>query len=120
MHLFRETLVLFLLNLLDAVLTLVWVTNGIAEEGNHLMAMLLEIGPGMFLGVKLAIGAFAAFVLLRWGDRPLARYGVTAALAVYIGVMAIHFVTFLSAAGLMAGAGIEQLPRAAGALSARL
>lgn len=99
MHLFRETLILFLLNLLDAALTLVWVTNGVAEEGNYLMARLIEIGPMAFFGVKVAIGAFAAFVLLRWGDRKIARYGVAAALAVYVGVMAVHFVTFLSATG---------------------
>lgn len=101
MHLFRETLILFLLNLLDAVLTLVWVTSGVAGEGNYLMAKLLEFGPMAFLGAKIAIGAFAAFVLLRWGNRKIARYGVAAALAVYVGVMAIHFVTFLSAAGYM-------------------
>ena len=100
MHLLRETLILFLLNLLDAVLTLVWVTNGVAEEGNELMARMLEIGPGAFLGVKIAIGAFAAFVLLRWGNRKVARYGVAVALAVYVSVMAIHFATFLSAVGL--------------------
>lgn len=99
MHLFREVLLLFTLNLLDALLTIVWVRSGVASEGNKLMAYLLEIGDVPFLGVKIAIGTFAAIVLLRWGNRRVAKYGVAAALAVYIGVMGIHVLTYLSSIG---------------------
>ena len=99
MQLFRETLLLFSLNLLDALLTIVWVRSGVATEGNELMARLLERGDMVFLGTKIAIGIFAAVVLLRWGDLKLARYGVTVAIAVYVSLMGVHLITGLSAFG---------------------
>jgi hypothetical protein len=99
MHLFRETFLLFSLNLLDAILTIIWVRNGVATEGNHLMARLLDSGDGTFLTAKIAIGTITALVLLRWGNRALARHGLTLALAVYISLMGIHVVTGLSAFG---------------------
>ena len=99
MHLFRETLLLFSLNLLDALLTIVWVRNGIASEGNTLMARLLETGDLAFLAAKIGIGVVAAVVLLKWGDLPVAKYAVGVALAVYIGLMCVHTITGLSALG---------------------
>ena len=99
MHLFRETFLLFSLNLLDAILTIVWVRNGVATEANHIMARLLDSGDLTFLGAKIAIGTIAAFVLLRWGNRKLARHGLTVALAVYISLMGIHVMTGLTAFG---------------------
>lgn len=113
MPLFRETILLFLLNLLDAVLTIVWVRNGIAGEANHLMAYLLDIGDAPFLGAKLAIGTLAAVVLLRFGNRPLAKYGVTAALVVYMGVMGIHLFTYLASAGIINIATLSNIPGSA-------
>jgi len=99
MHLFRETFLLFSLNILDALLTIVWVRNGVAGEGNLLMARLLDTGDFAFLGAKIAIGIITAMVLLRWGNLRLARYGLTVALAIYIGLMGVHVVTGLSALG---------------------
>lgn len=99
MHLFRETFLLFGLNLLDALLTIVWVRSGVATEGNQLMASLIERGDVTFLAAKLAIGLVAAVVLLRWSDLKLARYGVSVALAVYVCLMGIHLFTGLSAFG---------------------
>src|SRR5262245_10819506 len=99
MHLFRETFLLFSLNLLDAILTIIWVRNGVATEGNQLMARLLDSGDITFLAAKIAIGTITALVLLRWGNRRLARYGLTLALAVYISLMGIHVMTGLTAFG---------------------
>lgn len=97
MHLFREVFLLFSLNLLDAILTIIWVRSGVAHEGNQLMARLMDMSDLTFLGVKILMGTIAAIVLLRWGNRRLAKYGVAVALAVYISVMGIHLITFLSA-----------------------
>lgn len=97
MPLFREVFLLFSLNIIDAVLTIIWVRSGVAPEGNQLMASLMEESDLAFFGVKLLMGTLAAVVLLRWGNYKLARYGVAAALAVYIGVMCIHLLTFLTA-----------------------
>jgi hypothetical protein len=44
MPFYIQPLLLFALNFLDAVLTIYWVRNGFATEGNHLMATLLDIG----------------------------------------------------------------------------
>lgn len=97
MHLFREVFLLFSLNILDAILTIIWVRTGVASEGNALMARVMEEGDLAFLGVKILMGTLVAVVILRWGNGKLAKYGVALALAVYISVMGIHLLTFLTA-----------------------
>jgi hypothetical protein len=106
MNVLRGAFLLFVLNFLDAVLTIVWVRNGLATEGNVLMAELLDIGNVPFLGVKLAIGTLAALVIVNWADLRVARYGLTAALAVYIGLMGVHLATGISAVGMFIGIGL--------------
>ena len=107
MQLLRGTTLLFGLNLLDALLTLVWVRNGVAGEGNRLMAQLLELGDLSFLAAKVAIGAVAVIVLIRWGYLKMARYGLALALSVYIALMGVHILTGLSAFGLISSTAIE-------------
>ena len=101
MYLVRETVLLFGLNLLDALLTLIWVRNGVAEEGNRLMAELLNISDVAFLSGKLAIGLITAVVLLKWGYYRIAKVGVAVALVLYVGLMGIHLLTGLTAAGMV-------------------
>ena len=109
MQLLAPTVLLFALNLLDALLTIVWVRTGVATEGNQLMASLLDIGNGPFLTTKIAIGAVTAIVLFKWGNRPLAKYGLAIALAVYIGLMGIHLFTGLSAVGYVSNTAVERI-----------
>ena len=109
MPLFYQTFLLFTLNFLDAVLTIYWVRNGYATEGNHLMATLLDIGDMPFLAVKVGIGAVTAIVLWRWRKMRLAKYGLAVALAVYIGLMGIHFFTGLSAFGYVSDTFVSDL-----------
>lgn len=97
----RRSSLLFLLNFFDAVLTIYWVRNGFATEGNHLMATLLDLGNVPFLAVKIAIGAVTAVVLWRWRELRIANYGLIFALFVYTGLMGVHFITGLNAAGLL-------------------
>jgi hypothetical protein len=118
MHLFRETFLLFSLNLLDAILTIVWVRNGVATESNQIMAKLLDSGDFTFLAAKIAMGTIAALVILRWSDVKMARYGLTVALAVYISLMGIHVVTGLSAFGIISRAGMQDLASLANGLIA--
>ena len=94
-----KALLLFGLNWLDAQLTLLWVNLNVATEGNALMARVLEHGAMTFLGVKIAIGAFAAFVLYRCSHLPLARRGLTVALVVYLALMVVHAATGCFALG---------------------
>lgn len=97
-----QTLLLFALNALDALLTLYWVRNGMATEGNTLMATLLDIGDLPFIGVKIAVGAVTAYTLWHYRSFRLAKYGVSVALAVYAMIMGAHVVTGLLAYGYLA------------------
>jgi hypothetical protein len=99
MNALYQSLLLFGLNALDAQLTLFWVRANLATEGNALMARLLETGDVPFLGVKLAIGAFAAFILYRFSHLTLARRGLKVVLGVYLALMFVHAATGLSALG---------------------
>ena len=80
MQLSRQTIFLFTLNFFDAVLTIYWVRNGFASEGNQLMAGLLDIGDAAVSAVKIAVGAVTAMVLWRWRNLRLAKYGLAFAL----------------------------------------
>jgi hypothetical protein len=108
MQLLVQAFLLFLLNLLDAVLTIYWVRNGIATEGNQLMAMLLDIGNTPFLVVKVGIGAITALVLWNWGHLRLAKIGLAVTLSLYICIMGFHLFTGLSAFGVLADATFHQ------------
>jgi hypothetical protein len=87
------SLLLFLLNWLDAQLTLLWVRQGVATEGNLLMAYLIEMGDNHFLFTKIAIGAFVASVLYLFWSRSMARNGMKLTLSVYLLVMTVHMAT---------------------------
>lgn len=105
MQLSRQAFLLFAFNFLDAVLTIYWVHNGFASEGNQLMAGLLDVGYIPFLMVKLSVGAIAAIVLWHFGGSlRLAKFGLTFVLAIYISIMGVHFITGLSAFGFISEA----------------
>lgn len=94
-----KSLALFLLNWLDAQLTLFWVHSNIATEGNSLMAQLLKVGDAPFMLTKLAVGAFAAYMLYRCSHLTIARRGMHVVLTVYAALMFAHLATGLSALG---------------------
>jgi hypothetical protein len=94
-----KCLLLFLLNWLDAQLTIIWVRNGLATEGNRLMAHLLDAGNVPFLATKLLVGACVAYVLYRWSHLALARRGLTFVLGLYFALMLVHAATGVSALG---------------------
>jgi hypothetical protein len=94
-----KSLLLFVLNWLDAQLTLFWVHSNIASEGNGLMGQLLRVGDAPFMLVKLAVGAFASYTLYRCSHLPLARRGMRLVLTVYLALMLAHAATGMSALG---------------------
>jgi hypothetical protein len=99
MSVLTKCLLLFLLNWLDAQLTIIWVRNDLATEGNSLMAYLLDAGNAPFLLTKLVVGAGVAFVLYRWSHLALARRGLKLVLGLYCTLMFIHAATGISALG---------------------
>ena len=90
---------LFALNWLDAELTLVWIRLNVATEGNALMAHFLKYGDWSFLGIKLVVGGFAAYVLYRCSHLPLAKYGLSVVLGIYAILMIVHAATGCVALG---------------------
>ena len=94
-----KSLLLFGLNWLDAQLTLLWIRLNVATEGNALMARVLEHGEFTFLGLKLAIGGVAAYILYRCGHLPLAKHGLTVVLGIYLTLMLVHAATACVALG---------------------
>ena len=94
-----KSMLLFVLNWLDAQLTLVWVHSHVATEGNGLLAPILTAGDAPFLLVKLLIGGFAAYVLYRCAHLTLARRGMQFALTIYMALMLAHAATAMTALG---------------------
>lgn len=79
-----------ILNLVDAVLTLLWVHLGIAEEANALWGTMVMSRPMAFVMIKMAVVCAGVFVLVRRRDRPLARMGLGATSAVYAVLIGWH------------------------------
>ena len=96
-----KSCLLFALNWLDAQLTLVWIQLNVATEGNALMARVLDHGELSFLGAKLLVGGFAAYILYRCAHVPMARQGLTIVLGIYALLMLVHAATGAVALGLI-------------------
>ena len=58
---------LFLFNLLDAFLTVIWVNSGIATEANPIMAAAMNYGMSFFVLTKISVVFFAISIL--WSTR---------------------------------------------------
>lgn len=95
-----KALLLFVLNWVDAQLTLVWVRLNVATEGNAIMAHFLDQGDVYFFVIKLAVGAAAAYILYRCAHVPLAKRGLTFVLCLYVALMFVHAATGCVALGL--------------------
>ena len=94
-----KSCLLFTLNWLDAQLTVLWIRLGVATEGNALMARVLQHGDLAFIGAKLAIGAFAAYILYRCAHLPIAKRGLNIVLGIYVILMLVHVATGCVALG---------------------
>ena len=99
MSAFTKCLLLFVLNWMDAQLTVAWVRAGLATEGNALMARLLEAGDWPFVLTKLLVGALVAYTLWRFSNLKLARRGLNFALGLYLCLMLVHAAAGASALG---------------------
>lgn len=106
MSAWTKCLLLFVLNLADAQLTVVWVRLGVATEGNALMARVLDAGVAPFLLTKLAVGGLVAYTLYRFSHLALARRGLQFVLGLYCCLMLVHAAAGLSAAGFKSPASV--------------
>jgi hypothetical protein len=93
MNVILKAILLFGLNLLDAVLTLFWVRHDLATEGNVLMAHVLAFGELPFLFVKIVVGAIAFAVLFHWAHLKITRIGADLAVGIYLLLLGVHLIT---------------------------
>ncbi|MEM9176546.1 MAG: DUF5658 family protein [Myxococcota bacterium] len=83
-------LTVFLLNVGDAFLTMLWLSRG-GREANPVMDFFLDIGPGAFLFQKCLMVGFWLVILLVHKNFRFARIGLYASLVVYALLMLLHF-----------------------------
>jgi len=86
----RAIAVLLVLNLIDAALTSVWVSTGIAGEGNPMMASAIGLGYGPFVLGKVALVGFGAWSLYSLRHHLAARVAVLPMTLLYCFVLGNH------------------------------
>lgn len=83
-------LTIFLLNVADAFMTMLWLHRG-GREANPVMDFLLDIGPAAFLLQKCLVVGFWLLLLLVHKNFRFARLGLYASLVVYSALLIVHF-----------------------------
>ena len=81
---------LLVLNLLDALFTLVWVRFGFAREENLMIDRLIDHQPLVFIAVKLGLVAMGSWLLWQRRDRPTAVVAIFVAFLVYYLILLYH------------------------------
>ena len=78
------------LNLLDALFTLVWVRSGLAQEANPLIDQLVNEHAVGFVFVKLGLVGLGSWLLWHRRERPAAVIAIVAAFLAYYLVLLYH------------------------------
>lgn len=81
---------IFLLNIADAFMTMLWLHRG-GREANPIMDFFLDIGPVAFLAQKCLVVGFWLILLLVHKNFRFAKIGLYASLAVYALLLIVHF-----------------------------
>lgn len=83
-------LLVFIANILDAVLTIAWLDLGVATEANPIMANLLEFGYIWFLVGKIGAVTIASIFLFICAHKRSAKVVALIACFIYGYVLGIH------------------------------
>jgi uncharacterized membrane protein len=81
---------LLVLNLCDAVFTLIWVRSGLAIEANTLLDELVNDHAVIFVATKLGLVSMGSWVLWQRRDRPLAVIAIFIAFVIYYLLLLYH------------------------------
>ena len=81
---------MFVLNVLDAFFTMLWLSRG-GREANPIMDFFLDIGPHAFIAQKCFFVGFWLVLLVVHKNFRFARLGLYVAFAVYGTLLVIHF-----------------------------
>ncbi len=85
---------IFVLNVLDGVLTVFWVSSGLAEEANPLMDELLHMSPALFMIGKLSLVALGSVLLWLNRNQPAAVVAIFCLFLVYYCLLLYHLEAF--------------------------
>lgn len=78
------------LNVLDALFTLVWVRAGLAVEANSLMRDLIENNAFLFVATKLGLVSLGSLLLWRQRTHPIAVVAIFGVFLAYYFVLLYH------------------------------
>jgi hypothetical protein len=81
---------ILVLNLIDAVMTCIWVLSGQATEANPVMAELLPRGAVTFVAGKIALVSLGSWLLWNRRKHPMAVVGIVLLFLVYYFILLIH------------------------------
>ena len=81
---------IFVINLIDATLTLRWISSGVAIEANPLMAALISYSPVLFWYVKVFVVSAAVIGLWINRKRSWVQFATSALAIIYGWVFLIH------------------------------
>jgi hypothetical protein len=87
---------IFILNSIDALMTIVWVSTGVAHEANPVMETVIMIGPGVFFTTKLALVGLGSILIWRLRHRGIAVVSALVALVAYLAVAGWHLYNIIS------------------------
>lgn len=79
-----------ILNLIDAVLTLLWVRGGLATEANTLIDELINESAIGFIAVKLSLVGLGSWLLWQQRRRPSAVVGIFTVFLAYYAILLYH------------------------------
>ena len=82
--------VIVVLNLFDAIFTLIYTTTGLAREGNPFMQGVLAASPVVFMIAKLSLVSLCVLLLWRLGHRRIAMGAMIGAAAMYTIIIGYH------------------------------
>lgn len=81
---------LFTLNMMDALLTIIWVRFGLAHEANPLMAVLVTDHAELFVLAKVSLVLAGSFIVWRFRRQPLAQRLLVVCILAYVFVVLLH------------------------------
>lgn len=79
-----------ILNLLDAIFTLIYIRTGHATESNPLMDQVLSASPVLFMIAKLGLVSLGVMLLWRLRNHRAARFGLVATSSAYVVLLCYH------------------------------
>ena len=79
-----------IMNVLDAVFTVIWISTGAATEANPLLAEVAHNDPGLFVTVKFLLVGLGSILLWRQRKRKGAVIGLFVAFLTYYWILLYH------------------------------